>query len=66
LTNRRKRIRDFSEYADARKFWISALSTSLSWMVGDEECIRARKTGEDLTGVMSRVISQQMGSEVKL
>jgi len=50
-----------------REIWISALSTSfkLSWSEAKNTFV-LEKTGEDLTGVMSRVISQQLGSEVKL
>jgi iron donor protein CyaY len=50
-----------------REIWISALSTSfkLGWSEAKSAFV-LEKTGEDLTGVMSRVISQQMGSEVKL
>jgi len=50
-----------------REIWISALSTSfkLGWSEAKNAFV-LEKTGEDLTGVMSRVISQQMGSEVKL
>jgi CyaY protein len=50
-----------------REIWISALSTSfkLGWSEAKSAFV-LEKTGEDLTGVMSRVISQQMGSAVKL
>jgi CyaY protein len=50
-----------------REIWISALSTSfkLGWSEA-KNAFLLEKTGEDLTGVMSRVISQQIGSEVKL
>jgi iron donor protein CyaY len=50
-----------------REIWISALSTSfkLGWSEVKNSFV-LEKTGEDLTGVMSRVISQQIGSEVKL
>ena len=50
-----------------REIWISALSTSfkLGWSETKSSFL-LEKTGEDLTGVMSRVISQQIGSEVKL
>ena len=50
-----------------REIWISALSTSfkLGWSEAKNAFV-LDKTGEDLTGVMSRVISQQLGSEVKL
>lgn len=50
-----------------REIWISALSTSfkLGWSDAKSAFV-LEKTGEDLNGVMSRVISQQLGSEVKL
>jgi iron donor protein CyaY len=50
-----------------REIWISALSTSfkLGWSE-TKNAFWLEKTGEDLTGVMSRVISQQIGDEVKL
>ena len=50
-----------------REIWISALSTSfkLGWSEVKNAFV-LEKTGEDLTGVMSRVISQQLGNEVKL
>jgi len=50
-----------------REIWISALSTSfkLGWSESKDSFV-LEKTGEDLTGVMSRVISEQLGSEVKL
>ena len=50
-----------------REIWISALSTSfkLGWSEAKNSFV-LEKTGEDLTGVMSRVISEQLGSEVKL
>ena len=50
-----------------REIWISALSTSfkLGWSEAKSAFV-LEKTGEDLLGVMSRVISQQLGSEVKL
>src|SRR6201984_3595356 len=45
-----------------REIWISALSTSfkLGWSEVKNSFV-LEKTGEDLTGVMSRVISQQIG-----
>jgi iron donor protein CyaY len=48
-----------------REIWISALSTSfkLVWN-GSRNAFVLDKTGEDLHGVMSRVISQQLGEEV--
>lgn len=50
-----------------REIWISALSTSfkLGWSEARNSFV-LEKTGEDLHGVMSRVISQQLGNEVKL
>jgi len=56
-----------SPNAPMREIWISALSTSfkLGWSEVKNAFV-LEKTGEDLTGVMSRVISQQLGSEVKL
>lgn len=50
-----------------REIWISALSTSfkLGWSEAKSAFV-LEKTGEDLRGVMSRVISRQLGNEVKL
>lgn len=50
-----------------REIWISALSTSfkLGWS-GTKNAFVLEKTGEDLNGLMSRVISQQIRAEVKL
>jgi iron donor protein CyaY len=50
-----------------REIWVSALSTSfkLSWSEARNAFI-LEKTGEDLYGVMSRVISQQLGTQVTL
>jgi CyaY protein len=50
-----------------REIWISALSTSfkLAWNASRNAFV-LEKTGEDLYGVMSRVISQQLGEEVKV
>jgi CyaY protein len=50
-----------------REIWISALSTSfkLGWSDARKAFI-LEKTGEDLFGVMSRVVSQQLGTEVSL
>src|SRR5499433_3761707 len=50
-----------------REIWISALSTSfkLGWSETKNAFVLG-KTGESLSEVMSRVISQQLGSEVKL
>jgi len=48
-----------------REIWVSALSTSfkLAWSEPRNAFILG-KTGEDLYGVMSRVISQQLGTQV--
>src|ERR1700760_2785253 len=48
-----------------REIWISALSTSfkLGWSEARNAFV-LEKTGEDLRGVMSRVISQQLGEQV--
>ncbi len=48
-----------------REIWVSALSTSfkLAWSDARNAFI-LDKTGEDLYGVMSRVISQQIGTKV--
>ncbi len=48
-----------------REIWVSALSTSfkLVWSEARDAFI-LEKTGEDLFGVMSRVISQQLGTKV--
>jgi iron donor protein CyaY len=56
-----------SPNAPVREIWISALSTSfkLGWSEAKNAFI-LEKTGEDLFGVMSRVISQQLGNEVKV
>ncbi len=50
-----------------REIWVSALSTSfkLGWSEAKNSFV-LEKTGEDLNGVMSRVISEQLGGEVKL
>ena len=50
-----------------REIWISALSTSfkLAWNASRNAFV-LEKTGEDLSAVMSRVISQQIGAEVKV
>ena len=50
-----------------REIWISALSTSfkLGWNDARNAFV-LEKTGEDLYGVMARVISQQLGEEVKV
>ena len=48
-----------------REIWISALSTSfkLGWSDARGAFV-LEKTGEDLFGVMSRVVSQQLGAQV--
>lgn len=48
-----------------REIWISALSTSfkLGWSEARGAFVH-EKSGEDLYGVMSRVISQQLGAQV--
>jgi iron-sulfur cluster assembly protein CyaY len=48
-----------------REIWVSALSTSfkLGWSESRNAFVH-EKTGEDLHAVMSRVISQQLGSQV--
>ena len=50
-----------------REIWISALSTSfkLGWNDGKQAFVH-EKSGEDLHTVMSRVVSQQLGTQVKL
>jgi iron donor protein CyaY len=50
-----------------REIWISALSTSfkLGWNEARKEFVHER-TGEDLRAVMSRVVSQQIGTQVTL
>jgi len=50
-----------------REIWISALSTSfkLGWSESRNVFV-LEKTGEDLHAVMNRVISQQLGTQVKL
>jgi iron donor protein CyaY len=50
-----------------REIWISALSTSfkLRWNDARGEFV-LEKTGENLYAVMSRVISQQLGTQVTL
>ena len=48
-----------------REIWISALSTSfkLGWSESRGAFVH-EKSGEDLHAVMSRVVSQQLGSQV--
>ena len=50
-----------------REIWISALSTSfkLGWSETKNAFV-LEKTGETIFEVMSRVISQQLGNEVKV
>ena len=50
-----------------REIWISALSTSfkLAWSESRNAFV-LEKTGEDLMAVMSRVVSQQLGTQVKV
>src|SRR5882672_5655889 len=50
-----------------REIWISALSTSfkLGWNESRNAFVH-EKTGEDLYAVMSRVVSQQLGTQVAL
>ena len=50
-----------------REIWISALSTSfkLGWSDSKNAFVH-EKTGEDLFGVMSRVVSQQLGTQVNV
>ena len=50
-----------------REIWISALSTSfkLGWSEAKNAFV-LEKTGEDLFEVMNRVVSQQLGTQVKL
>lgn len=56
-----------SPNAPVREIWISALSTSfkLSWNDARNAFV-LEKTGEELRDVMSRVISRQLGAEVKV
>lgn len=50
-----------------REIWISALSTSfkLGWN-DSRSAFVLEKTGEDLLAVMSRVVSQQLGTQVNV
>jgi CyaY protein len=50
-----------------REIWISALSTSikLGWSESKNAFV-SEKTGENLLEVMSRVVSQQLGTPVKV
>jgi iron donor protein CyaY len=56
-----------SPNAPVREIWISALSTSfkLGWSDARNAFVH-EKTGEDLFGVMSRVVSQQLGTQVSV
>lgn len=56
-----------SPNAPVREIWISALSTSfkLGWSEANNAFV-LDKTGENIFQVMSRVISQQLGSEVQV
>src|ERR1700730_12117896 len=56
-----------SPNAPVREIWISALSTSfkLGWSETRNAFV-LEKTGEDLHAVMSRVVSRQLGAEVKI
>src|SRR5574337_803644 len=56
-----------SPNAPARQIWISALATSfkLGWSEQASAFV-LDKTGETLPQVMGRILSQQLGSEVKL
>ena len=56
-----------SPNAPVREIWISALSTSfkLGWSDSKNAFVH-EKTGEDLFGVMSRVVSQQLGTQVNV
>jgi iron donor protein CyaY len=48
-----------------REIWISALSTSFKLAWSDERgAFVHEKTGEDLYQVMSRAVSQQLGTQV--
>jgi iron donor protein CyaY len=54
-----------SPNAPVREIWISALSTSfkLGWSEAKNAFVH-EKTGDDLFAVMSRVVSQQLGTQV--
>jgi iron donor protein CyaY len=56
-----------SPNAPVREIWISALSTSikLGWSESKNAFVSER-TGENLLEVMSRVVSQQLGTPVKV
>ncbi len=54
-----------SPNAPIREIWVSALSTSFKLAYSQQRnTFVLEKTGEDLFGVMSRVISQQLGTTV--
>jgi iron donor protein CyaY len=56
-----------SPNSPVREIWISALSTSfkLAWSESRNTFV-LEKTGEDLLQVMTRVISEQVGTQVTL
>src|SRR5690242_21194831 len=56
-----------SPNAPVREVWISALSTSfkLAWSEAKKAFV-LEKTGETLNEVMSRVVSQQLGTQVQV
>jgi CyaY protein len=56
-----------SPNAPVREIWISALSTSFKLGWNDARATFVlEKTGEDLRAVMSRVVTQQLGTQVTL
>jgi iron donor protein CyaY len=56
-----------SPNAPARQIWISALSTSFKLGWSDQaSAFVLEKTGENLSQVMGRILSQQLGSQVRL
>jgi iron donor protein CyaY len=56
-----------SPNSPVRQIWISALATSfkLGWSDGAEAFV-LEKTGETLDQVMSRLLSEQLGTEVEV
>ncbi len=56
-----------SPNAPARQIWISALSTSfkLGWSEGAEE-FKLERSGENLEQLMTRIIGQQLGREIRI
>ncbi len=56
-----------SPNSPVRQIWISALATSfkLSWS-DDADVFVLEKTGETLDQVMSRLLSEQLGTEVEV